>query len=75
MPVLSKGKEQDSVPSEFKLLLISSFMQLWFVKYRSDVFEFCLIWRDLLYFCILRFSSAFCSRDLKTYLYFSAASL
>jgi len=28
MPVLSNGKEQDSVPSEFKLLLVSSFMQL-----------------------------------------------
>jgi len=75
MPVVSNGKEQDSVPSEFKLLLISSFMQLWFVKCRSDVLELCLIWRDLLFVCILRFSSAFCSQNMKTYWYSSAASL
>jgi hypothetical protein len=75
MRLISNGKEQDSVPSEFKLLLISSFMQLWFVKCRSYALELCLIWSDLLFVCMLRFSSAFFSQDMKLYWDSSAANL
>jgi hypothetical protein len=53
MCIVSKGKEQDSVLSEFNLLSISSFMQLLFVQCLSDVFELCAIWRDLLFVCML----------------------
>lgn len=72
MCIVSKGKKKNSVLFEFNLLSISSFMQLRYVQCLSDVSELCPIWRDLLFVCIFW---AFCSRDMKTYLDFSAVSL